>query len=142
MSAPVPYIEGTIQAFKAIGTEIQWAPQHFGASDVLKQVREGTVIFDQNNFYSGTVSYSSDRSQNFEAIDFPGKGVGFWGGNIWGEGTWGGDGNEVPVRTLIPRDKQRCRHIKVKFEHNNAREVFKVLGISLEPRSLSKRAYR
>jgi hypothetical protein len=138
----LPFLEGPIQAYKSIATEIQYAPQHFGASDVLKQVREGTVIFDQNNFYSGTVSYASDRSANFEAIDFTTSGVGFWGANDWGEGTWGGEGNEIPVRTLIPRDKQRCRHLKVKFEHNNAREVFRVLGISLEPRPISKRAYR
>ncbi len=138
----IPFIEGPIQAYKAIATKIQWAPQHFGASDLLKQVREGTIIFDQNNFYSGTISYASDRSANFEAIPFPGQGVGFWGGNNWGEGTWGGLGNEIPTRTLIPRDKQRCRHIKVKFEHSNAREVYKVLGISLEPRQISKRAYR
>jgi hypothetical protein len=105
-------------------------------------VREGTIIFDQNNFYSGTVSYSSDRSANFESIDFLAQNVGYWGGNIWGEGTWGGEGNEIPQRTLIPRDKQRCRHIKVRFDHINAREIFRVLGISLEPRPLSKRAYR
>lgn len=138
----LPFIEGPVQAYKAISTTIQWAPQHFGASDLLKQVREGTVIFDQNNFYSGTISYASDRSASFESIPFPGQGVGFWGGGNWGELTWGGLGNEIPTRTLIPRDKQRCRHIKVKFQHNNAREVYKVLGISLEPRSISKRAYR
>lgn len=142
VNTALPFIEGPIQAYKHIDTKIQWVPQHFGASDVLKQVREGTVIFDQNNFYSGTVSYSSDRSFNFESIDFLARGVGFWGGNIWGESTWGGEGNEIPIRTLIPRDKQRCRHIRVRFEHNNAREIFRVLGISLEPRPLSKRAYR
>lgn len=142
LNAELPFIEGPIQAFKSIDTEIQWVPQHFGASDLLKQVREGTIIFDQNNFYSGSISYASDRSFNFEEIEFLARGVGFWGGNDWGESTWGGSGNEIPVRTLIPKDKQRCRHIRVKFAHNNAREIFRVLGISLEPRPLSKRAYR
>jgi len=142
LSSSLPFIEGPIQAFLGILTAIQWVPQHFGASDLLKQVREGTIIFDQNNFYSGMVAYASDRSFNFEEIEFLARGVGFWGGNIWGESTWGGEGNEIPVRTLIPREKQRCRHIRVKFEHINAREIFRVLGISLEPRPLSKRAYR
>jgi hypothetical protein len=142
LNAELPYIEGPIQAFKGISTKIQWAPQHFGASDLLKQVREGTFLLDQNNFYSGSVAYSSDLSANFQEIEFIARGVGFWGGNVWGEGTWGGLGNEVPVRTLIPRDKQRCRHIKVVFEHINAREIYKILGISLEPRPISKRAYR
>lgn len=142
LNASLPFLEGPIQAYLGIDTTIQWSPQHFGASDTLKQVREGTVIFDQNNFYSGMVAYSSDRSFNFEETEFLARGVGFWGGNVWGESTWGGEGNEIPVRTLIPREKQRCRHIRVKFEHINAREIFRVLGISLEPRALSKRAYR
>lgn len=142
LNASLPFIEGPIQAFLGIDMKVQWVPQHFGASDLLKQVREGTVIFDQNNFYSGTVSYSSDRSFNFESIEFLARGVGFWGGNIWGESTWGGEGNEIPIRTLIPRDKQRCRHIRVRFEHGNAREIVRILGISLEPRPISKRAYR
>jgi hypothetical protein len=138
------FIVGDIVAYKGIDTATQWAPQHFSASDVLKQVREGTVIFDQNNFYGGTIAYSSDRSANFEEVEFVTKalGPGTWGGNIWGQGVWGGNGNEVPQRTLVPRDKQRCRHIKVRFEHVNAREIFRILGISLEPRALSKRAYR
>ena len=142
LNSSLPLLQGPTTAYKGISTEIQWAPQHFGASDVLKQVREGTIIFDQTNFYSGTIAYASDRSLSFEEIDFLAGGTGFWGGNIWGEGTWGGEGNEAPVRTLIPRDKQRCRHIRIKFNHINAREVFRVLGISLEPRALSKRAYR
>lgn len=137
-----PFIEGPIQAYLGIATEVQWAPQHFGASDLLKQVREGTIIFDQNNFYSGTIAYSSDRSKSFEDTYFTAQNVGYWGGNIWGSGVWGGEGNEVPVRTLIPRDKQRCRHLRIKFTHMNAREIFRILGISLEPRQLSKRAYR
>ena len=142
LNATLPFIEGPIRAFLGISATIQWTPQHFGASDLLKQIREGTVIFDQNNFYSGTVSYATDLSFNFEEIDFLARGVGFWGGNIWGQSTWGGEGNEVPIRTLIPQAKQRCRHIRVKFDHINAREIFRVLGISLEPRRISTRAYR
>lgn len=137
-----PFIEGTLEGYKGINMLVQWAPQHFGADDTLKQVREGTIIFDQNNFYSATVAYSTDRSANFEEIDFFAKGVGYWGGDTWGENTWGGEGNEVPIRTLIPRDKQRCRYIKVQFKHINGREQVRILGISLEPRAISKRAYR
>jgi hypothetical protein len=142
LNAELPYLVGPIQAFKGIPNKIQWAPQHFGASDILKQVREGTFLFDQNNFYSGSVSYSSDLSANFEEIEFLARGVGFWGGNVWGTSTWGGEGNEVPVRTLIPKDKQRSRHVKVVYEHINAREIYRMIGISLEPRPISRRAYR
>lgn len=137
-----PFIVGTVRIFKGIQTDVQYAPQDFGAPDQLKQVREGTVIFDQNNFYSGIVSYSSDRSANFEEIPFEFAGSGYWGGNIWGEGTWGGEGNEQPQRTYIPQQKQRCRYLKVRFKHLNAREIFRIVGISLEPRPISIRGYR
>jgi len=142
INAPFPFIVGDASIFKRINKEINWAPQHFGASDQLKQVREGTVLFDQTNFYSGTVGYSSDRSKNFEKIDFLSDGSGYWSGSNWGDFTWGGEGREIPVRTLIPIEKQRCRHMRVLFEHVNARERVRVLGISLEPRAISTRAYR
>jgi hypothetical protein len=138
----MPFTAENAQIYKNINMVTQWVPQHFGASDMLKQVREGTIIFDQNNFYSASVSYASDRSANFEKIEFKGGGVGYWGGTPWGEFVWGGEGNEVPKRTLIPREKQRCRHIKVRFNHINAREGIRIIGISLEPRQISTKAYR
>lgn len=142
INSSFPFLVGDAEIYKRINKAINWAPQHFGASDQLKQVREGTVLFDQTNFYSGTVGYSSDRSKNFERIPFLSDGPGYWSGSAWGDFTWGGEGREIPVRTLIPRDKQRCRHIRVLFEHVNAREKIRVLGISLEPRAISTRAYR
>jgi hypothetical protein len=138
----LPFVVGDITVYKSIYTEVQWAPQYFGSPEVTKQVREGTVIFDQNNFYSATVMYATDRSAAFEGEEFFNAGVGYWGGNVWGEGTWGGEGNEIPVRRILPKDKQRCRYVKVKYLHKNAREIFRILGISLEPRELSTRGYR
>jgi len=137
-----PFLVGNADIYKGIKKAVNWAPQHFGASDQLKQIREGTLLFDQTNFYSGVVGYSSDRSKNFERIAFLSDGPGYWSGSAWGDFTWGGEGREIPVRTLIPKDKQRCRHIRVLFEHVNAREKVRVLGISLEPRAISTRAYR
>lgn len=138
----LPYIFGTIEIYKGIFRAIQWVPQHFGDDGYLKQVREGKIFIDQTNFKTATIAYASDRSTNFEEIDFTVDGPGFFGGFSWGEAIWGGLGNEVPLRTLVPKDKQRCRHIKVRFEHINARENARVLGIDLEPRAISKRAYR
>jgi hypothetical protein len=136
------FIEGSISIFKGIKTDVQWAPQHFGNSETLKQVREGTVIFDQASFYSGSILYASDRSNAFDQVDFTLGSIGAFGADAFGENVFGGLGNEIPVRTLIPREKQRCRHIRVRFKHINARETFRILGISLEPRELSTRAYR
>ena len=118
------------------------APQHFGDPSMMKQVSEGTIVFDGNNFFDATVAYSTDLSKDFEERKFTGQGTGFWGGFVDGCAAWGGDGTDVPYRTLIPRQKQRCRYMTVRFSHNNAREDFTVLGMSLDARPLSTRAYR
>jgi hypothetical protein len=139
---PNKFLLGQVTVFKGIACKVQYAPQHFGKPEVTKQVTEGTFIFDQNNFWGGSVAYSSDRSYDFTTVQFGLKGPGYWDGYNWADTTFGGLGNEVPVRTLIPRDKSRCRYIHVQFNHINAREVWRLLGVSLEPREISTRGYR
>lgn len=136
------FIQGDVEIYKAIQTEIVWAPQHFGSPEQLKQVSEGTVLFDRNNIYSCFVGYSSDRSADFTDIEFPLRGPGFWAAYNWSDVTFGGAGNGVPLRTLVPQNKSRCRYLNVKFKHSNARENYRVLGISLEPRVIGPRGYR
>lgn len=137
-----PFIVGEITSFKGIHSEVVWSPIHFESPEILKQVREGTFIFNQNNFYSAVVSYASDRNQEFEDIEVIGKGSGTWGGFQFGNATWGGEGNDVPVRTLIPREKQRCRYMTPRFIHVNAREFYSIVGISLEARGTGTKAYK
>lgn len=139
----VPWLnQGEVEIYKGIHTEVEWAPQHFGAPETTKQVDKGTIIFDHGTIYGGTISYASDRSANFEDINFSLSGPGFWASFPWLNSIFGGGGNSVPVITLIPRDKSRCRFLIVRFIHINAREQYKLLGISLEPREVSKRGYR
>lgn len=136
------FIKGDIKVYKGITTKVRWAPQHFGKPQELKQISEGTLILDQNTIYSGTLSYASDRSADFVPIKFTMSGPGFWASYPWLDSVWGGSGNDVPLRTLVPQNKSRCRYLTVQFEHVNARESFKIVGISLEPREVSTRGYR
>jgi hypothetical protein len=136
------FVRGSAQIFKGIKSVVQYAPQHFGKPETTKQVSEGTVIFDQNNFWGGTVAYSSDRSADFSSVEFSLRGPGFWDAYNWANATFGGEGNEVPIRTLVPREKSRCRYLRVQFTHIFAREGFKLLGVSVEPREVSSRGYR
>ena len=140
----LPLLEGDIEVFKHFETIIQWSPQHFGDPSGNKQVREGTIMFDQNNFYSAFIAYSSDLSAAFIEDSFRGKGTGYWEYGIWGDPNvyWGGDGNDIPYRTIIPRPKQRCRYLNVRFRHTNAREEWRIVGISAVVRSVSSRGYR
>ena len=138
------FFEGNVEIYKAIKKEIQWNPLHFGDPSAQKQFSKGTVILDQNNFTKATVSYSSDLSQGFVPIEKRGKGVGYFSSGEYGEPDlyWGGNGNDVPLMNVIPREKQRGRYLNVKFEHSIAREGFRILGITTVVRSVSDRAYR
>jgi hypothetical protein len=136
------FIQGDVQIYKAIKTKVRWAPQHFGKPEEFKQIVDGTITFDQNTISSGTIAYASDRSADFVPIDFKMSGPGFWISYPWLDSVFGGGGNDRPMRTIVPQNKSRCRYLTVQFEHANAREQYKVVGISLEPRTVSTRAYR
>lgn len=138
----IPFIEGPIKLYKSIKTEVIWVPQHFGDPSIIKQVREGTYMFQANSFTSATVTYKSDISPDFEGNDFPSAGNGDFGLFVWGNQNWGGEGSAAPHRTYIPRDKQRCRYLKPRFQHFGAREKFSLLGISLTFRPISERGYK
>lgn len=136
------WIQGDLTVYKGISCSVQWAPQTMQDPSMLKHVREGTVLFEDNSFYGASVSYRSDLSRSFEEIPFLGFGVGVWGNFEWGYGNWGGDGAGIPMRTLIPQQKQRCRYIDCLFEHKNARQKFSLYGISLTYKPTSSRGYR
>ena len=139
-----PWISGELVVYKHFPQIIEWNPQHFGDPSALKQVREISIIFDQNNFYDARARFASDVSQNLTDIDFQGKGLGYWGDMEWSAPNhyWGGNGNDIPFRTIVPRGKQRCRYISLTFEHRNARESFRILGITGVVRAISSRAYK
>jgi len=139
-----PFLQDTITIYKHYTKKIQWNVQHYGDPSALKQVSYGTIMFDQNNFNEATARYSSDVKQNLVDVNFKGKGIGYWGDMGWGEPNfyWGGLGNDIPFRTPIPRDKQKCRYLTVEFEHRNARESFRIVGISATIRPISGKAYR
>lgn len=138
----VPFLEGPITLFTGYECIVEWAPQHFGDASTYKQVKEGSILFDANNFHSATIEFASDRSKNFEGTEFPGKGTGAFGGSKFGNTTFGGEGTDEGIRTIVPRDKQRCRYMSCRFVHTNAREEFNLLGITMTPRQYSTKAYR
>lgn len=133
---------GDVTIFKGIPTSVIWAPQDFGDASIHKQVREGTILFEFDNFTTATISYATDLNPGFDDIDFTIGGLGDFGFFPFGNTNFGGLGSSVPIRVLTPREKQRCRFIKPKFDHVNAREKYSILGFSLDGRQLSERAYR
>ncbi len=139
-----PFLQQAISVFKGIHTIIEWNPQHFGDPSAVKQVREVTILFDQNNFNDAVARFGSDVSQALVDVPFKGKGIGYWGDMPWGSSNhyWGGEGNDIPFRTIVPRGQQKCRYLTVMFEHKNARESFRILGVTGVVRAISARGYK
>lgn len=137
-----PFIQGNIIAFNHINCAVKWAPETFGDPSLSKQVAEATMMFEKMSFTDATISFDTDLNPSTIAQDFPGLGNGSYGSAIYGSTIFGDSGNAVPLRTLVPRDMQRCRYLNVSFNHSTAREVFAIFGISLTSNSVSQRAWR
>lgn len=136
------FMVGPMTGYKGIRTSVIWAPVSGGDPSMLKHFRETTTMFEDTGFRGGVMSYNSDLSASFESTRFVMDGNGGWGSFNWGENTFGGGGSSVPMRTYIPRQKQRCRFIRAKFQHNDAFYKFAILGISFVFEVSSERAYR
>lgn len=142
MQFSTKFVEGPITVYKGIQTNVVYTPETFGDTSMSKHVREGTFIFENSNFSRGTVGYKTDLSPGFETIDFTKAGKGDWSLFAWSGHNWGGGFSGVPLRTYIPRQKQRCRYTQAQFKHDSAREQFILFGISYTFRPISEKAYR
>lgn len=145
ISDSTEFVQGDLKVYKRIKSTVQVNPINFGDPSSFKQVSKGYLMFDQNNFYNMLLEYSTDLSPSFEGRTFRGRGAGFWGSATWGfedKNYWGGEGSDAPRRVLIPRNKQRCRYITVRFVHSIARDTYRVVGVAHDVRSFSTRAYK
>lgn len=146
MNITMPFIIGPIQVYKAISNEVLYSPLTFGDPLSLKQVFQGTIMFNNTAFTRAIISFSSDLKPEFFSVPFNNLGNGIFGSYSdpgFGFGYFGGLGNSKPFRTLIPLQTQRCRYINVKYNHKVAREVAEVYGVTLTANvSESFRAYR
>jgi len=142
MQFPTKLIEGPVTLYKGINVKVQYAPDPIGDPSTMKHVSQGTYIFEDTNFSRATVAYSTDLSPGFEQINFTKSGKGDFGLFIWDQHNWGGGFSGVPLRTFIPRQKQKCLYIRSQFIHNSAREAFALYGISYSFRPISERGYR
>lgn len=142
LNYPTPFIAGDAFIYKAIYNTVDWAPVTLGDPSMTKHVREATMLFQNQGFYGATVAYSSDLSRSFEEIPFVGSGNGQFGSFVFGQHTFGGEGNQIPVRTYIPQQKQRCRWINARFQHKYALENPAIYGISFTFEPTSSRGYK
>jgi hypothetical protein len=142
LNLELEFLLGPLVVFHAIDTVVRWAPITMGDALSLKHIRESTIIFQNKAFSSATLKFASDLLPEFVDIEFSGDGNGIFGHSTFGNGYFGGASNSAPMRTYIPRDKQRCRFLVVEFEHSTAREQYAIYGLSLTGEVTSVRGYR
>lgn len=135
-------IFGDIVLYKTIPIKLTWNQQFFGDPSTEKQIREAKVLFENKNFTNMEVSFATDRSPNFEGNTFDGLGNGDFGQFDFGTVNFGGVAAPIPIRTYLPRNKQRAIFMFVRIEHNSARETFALFGMSLTVRPYNIRTNR
>lgn len=133
---------GDIIHYKAIPSTVVFDYNQLGDSTGLKHVSYGTLMIENNSLNKLTIGYSTDLSGNFESTEFTLDGSGVFGSSLFGNTAFGGTGTSYPLRTVIPRQKQRCRHIRTQIMHSSAFIKYNILGISYQYEPTSTRAYR
>ena len=135
-------VQGPVTIYNAIDCSIVYTPNTFGDPLSFKQVYQATAMFSDKKFTSAKMAFSTDLLPAFSEVEFDGSSTGLFGHDDFGYNFFGGVSNSVPLRTYVPKDRQRCRYLLVKFQHKVAREGYALYGITLTGRSFSTRAYR
>lgn len=139
----LPFVIGDLTIFNGINTTFTYTPTTMGDPLGLKHIREATMMFENKQFTSATISFATDLLPQFNDVVFNGLGPGLFGDDVFGNNYFGGGANSAPLRTYIPRDNQRCRYLLIQFTHNIAREKYSIFGITLTGEvGQSSRAYR
>lgn len=142
LNKTLDFVEGAVTIYNAIDCSIVYTPNTFGDPLSFKQVYQATAMFSDKKFTSAKLAFSTDLLPAFSEVEFDGSSTGLFGHDDFGYNFFGGVSNSVPLRTYVPKDRQRCRYLLVKFQHKVAREEYALYGITLTGRSFSTRAYR
>lgn len=142
VSDEYPFIAGTVTIYNHIPVSVTFNVQTFGNPELFKQVSEAKFIFDRTDFTKARVSFASDISPAHEEVDFTQYGNGTFGNAEFGNAHFGGMADRSPLRTYVPRNKQRCRLLIPRIEHAVARENMALLGYSVTFRTYSYKAYK
>lgn len=116
--------------YKGILCEVEYAPATAGNPGTSKQFPELSMLFKTARFNTATISFATDVSTYFEDVPIEGSRNGLWGLFPWGLESWGGTANTVPIRVLVPLEKQRASYLRIRFTHRQGYGSFKLLGYS------------
>lgn len=122
---------GACTVYKGIACQLEYSAATAGNPGELHQFPEISMLFRAARFYSATLSFATDASGYFEDVTLYGARTGLWGLFPWGSAAWGGTATTIPIRTLVPLEKQRGSLMRVRFTHRQGYGYFKLYGYSL-----------
>ena len=127
-------------AYKPIEVDVEFIPDSAQNPGILKQFTDCTLFFEEAEFAALTVGFSSNFSTGAEEVTVESETEGPWGLFMWGGVSWGGGVPRLqPIRTFVPRNKQRCNWLNVHVSHSEALSKFALSGMSLIFEPMSER---
>lgn len=146
VNLPLQWVVGPMTVYNAINCQIEYGPMTMGDPLMSKQMSEVTIMFTNKAVTKFTASFSSDLKPEFTDVVMYGQGNGIFGHYSdpgFGHGFFGGASNNVPFRTLIPAQNQRCRFLNTRITYRIAHESWSLLGVTFTGTiGISSRAYR
>jgi hypothetical protein len=142
LAIELPLLSGPTTIYQSIETKLQWAPYGMGDVSISKMVPEASLILNDAVYTEIRMDFSTDLSGDLETQLLKGPGPCTFGQGRFGESVFGGSGTGVPLRTFVPRNKNRCRYINVGYRHSTALENVQVLGVTLKFTPISHKAYK
>ena len=130
---------GAVTGFIAIPCTALFQPQTGQNPELLKQFSEALVFLKKALFNQATLSFFSDVSQNVESIPLVNIANGKFGSFVFGSIVFGGALSSRPIRSYVPRNKQRCSQLNIQFSMREAYANFYLEGFSLKYRNISER---
>jgi hypothetical protein len=122
---------GAAKVLASIPSKIRWIPDTAQNPGIAKQYTECDLLFKRPPLLDSLVTFTSDQSAADSEVTIAGTTPGLWGFFNWGTVNWGGSDTKRPIRTWVPREKQRCTQLSVQFSQSVAFSQYKFEGISL-----------
>jgi hypothetical protein len=126
----ITWSAGAATVFRGIECELEYAAVTGGNPGTSKQFPEISMLFKTARFNTATLSFATDCSAYYEDVSILGNRTGLWGLFPWGQAAWGATSTTIPIRTLVPLEKQRGSLLRVRFSHRQGYGYFKLLGFS------------
>lgn len=131
---------GAATNYRPIEVDVEFVPESMQNPGILKHIPEASLMMERTEFKSISVGYSSDLSVGYEYVTAMSRvqypfGQGPWGSIPFG----GGVPTFQPVRTLLPRRKQRASWVRLRIQHEEALSRFAYSGVSYKFEPMSSR---